>query len=209
VNPRLRIALMVAGTLSLGAIVFALVGLSREADAERQAAVLASARGSRFEGALKPPGLRAPDFALRTQEGRLLRMRDLRGRPVIVTFLYARCDETCAPTAQQIKAALDLLDRDVPVVAVSVHPSRDTPAAARHFLAEQGMTGRMDFALGTRAQLRPVWSGYAIQPQLEDAEHQATIALVDPRGRQRIGFPLSQATPSRIAHDVRLLARGA
>jgi protein SCO1/2 len=132
-------------------------------------------------------------------------MRDLRGSPVIVTFLYASCDETCPPQAQQIKGALDVLGRDVPALAVSVDPARDTAAQARHFLAEQGMTGRMDFVLGSREQLEPVWRGYAIQPQLDGAEHQAVIALVDGRGVQRIGFPLGQATPDRIAHDVRLL----
>ncbi len=36
-------------------------------------------------------------------------------------------------------------------------------------------------------------------------EHQARIVIVDQRGLQRIGFPVDQATPERIAHDVRLL----
>jgi protein SCO1/2 len=200
---------MVAGTLSLVAIVIGLVGLRAGAGGDRQeaAASLDAPRDSaRFEGAIKPRGLRAPDFRLRTQDGEPLTMRELRGSPVIVTFLYANCEETCPPQAQQVKGALDALGRDVPVVAVSVDPARDTPAAARRFLAEQGMTGRMEWALGTRERLEPVWKGYAIQPQLEGAEHQAVIALVDGRGVQRIGFPLGQATPDRIAHDVRLLA---
>jgi protein SCO1/2 len=202
---------LVAGTLSLGTIVVALLGLTRESSAgdERAAGpagrVEYPAEAARWEGALKPPALQAPDFALRTQDGEVLRMRDLRGRPVIVTFLYARCEETCPAQAQVVKGALDLLEEDVPAVAVSVDPGRDTPAQARHFLAEQGMSGRMSFVLGTRRQLRPVWTGYAIQPQLADAEHQATIALVDARGVQRIGFPLGEATPRRIAHDIRLL----
>jgi protein SCO1/2 len=210
VSARVLIVLAVAGTLSLVAMVVGVVGLSREAVAERTPAapgVRYPAEAARFEGALKPRGLRAPDFRLRTQDGRALRMRDLRGTPVIVTFLYTRCDETCPPQAQQIKGALDILGRDVPALAVSVDPARDTAAQARHFLAEQGMTGRMDFVLGSREELAPVWRGYAVQPQLRGAEHQAVIALVDGRGVQRIGFPLGQATPARIAHDVRLLAR--
>jgi protein SCO1/2 len=202
---------MVAGTLSLGAIVFALSGLSRARGAEGERGAVAAGvqypeESARFEGALKPRGLRAPDFRLRTQDGDVLRMRDLRGSPVIVTFLYADCEETCPPQAQQVKGALDALGRDVPVVAVAVDPERDTPAAARRFLAEQGMSGRMEFVLGSRKQLEPVWKGYAIQPQLRGAEHQAVIALVDGRGLQRIGFPLGEASPDRIAHDVRVLA---
>jgi hypothetical protein len=30
--------------------------------------------------------------------------------------------------------------------------------------------------------------------------------LIDKRGMQRIGYPLDQTTPDRIAHDLRLLA---
>ena len=208
-SPRAAIVLMVAGTLSLVASVIGLAGLRREAQVDARGATAsldAPGDSARFEGALKPPDLRAPDFRLRTQDGKALGMREFRGSPVIVTFLYADCEETCPPQAQQIKGALDVLGEDVPVVAVSVDPARDTPAAARRFLAEQGMAGRMEWALGSEAQLRPVWKGYAIQPQLRGAEHQAVIALVDARGVQRIGFPLGQATPERIAHDVRLLA---
>jgi hypothetical protein len=29
--------------------------------------------------------------------------------------------------------------------------------------------------------------------------------LVDRRGRQRVGFPMDQATPEMIAHDLRVL----
>jgi len=63
----------------------------------------------------------------------------------------------------------------------------------------------MDFALGSEAELRPLWDAYAIQPQLPGAEHQARIVLVDGDGLQRVAFPLEQATPERIAHDVRAL----
>jgi protein SCO1/2 len=71
------------------------------------------------------------------------------------------------------------------------------------------MLGRMRFVLGTRAELAPVWRGFAVRPQTARTEHQARIVLVDGRGRQRIGFPVDQATPERLAHDVRLLEGGA
>ncbi len=207
-SPRVVLALVLTGLLSLAGIVIGVLGQGGEAgEAEtRDPAVLASTRGSEFEGAVMPDGVRAPDFTLRNQDGEPVRMRDLRGRPSIVTFLYTKCDETCGPQAQQIKGALDRLGEDVPAVAVAVKPGSDTESSARRFLDEQGMTGRMDFALGSRRELEPVWKGFAIQPQLADAEHQARIVLIDGRGFQRVGFPLDQATPERIAHDVRVLA---
>ena len=176
------------------------------ADARRSRVVAADPAA--FEGSRRPPGMPVPDLRLRDQDGERVRMATLRGLPVVVTFVYATCRDTCPAQMQTIRGALDDLGRDVPVLAVSVDPANDTPARARAFLAEQRMTGRLDFALGSRAELRPVWRGFAIQPQLPNAEHQTRILLVDRRGFQRVGFPLQQATPERIAHDVRVLEAG-
>ena len=40
-------------------------------------------------------------------------------------------------------------------------------------------------------------------------EHQARFTLVDSEGYQRIGYPGAEATPERLAHDLRLLEREA
>ena len=136
-------------------------------------------------------------------------MRALRGQPVVVTFLYSHCQDTCPITAQTIRGALDDLGHDVPALAISVDPPNDTPASARKFLAEQRANGRIRFVLGSRAQLRPIWNGYGITPQRVTREHIAHITLVDARGRPRVGYPIDQATPERLAHDLRLLEKEA
>jgi protein SCO1 len=197
VNPRVVTALVVLCAAALGATVLA----SRDGDDEE------ALPASRFAGALMPKGVRAPDFTLRDQDGERISMRELRGKPVIVTFLYTTCEESCPAQAQTVRGALDELGHEVPAIAIAVDPPRDTPAQARAFLAKQRATGRIDFVLGSRAQLRPLWRGFAIQPQSVTQEHQARFTLVDKRGFQRIGFPGSQATPERLAHDVRLLER--
>ena len=195
-NPRLAIALFLAGLFALGMAAWAIVE-SRE----RPSAVAQE----EFAGARMPDGVRAPLFDLADERGDRVRMADLRGEPVIVTFLYTNCEETCPIAAQQIKGALDDLGRDVPAVAIAVDPPRDTPQRARRFLSKQRMRGRMRFVLGSREELEPVWRGFAVRPQTARAEHQARIVLVDARGFQRVGFPINEATPERIAHDVRLL----
>jgi protein SCO1/2 len=200
-NPRVLMALVLTSAFALGALV--LVGLARDEEADEPAVT----RGSAFEGAVMPPGLRAPDFELRNQDGERVTMRELRGRPVMVTFLYTTCEETCPLQAQTVRGALDQLGHDVPALAIAVDPPRDTPERARAFLAKQRALGRLDFVLGTRSELRPLWKAFAIQPQSVTQEHQARFTLVDERGFQRIGFPGSEATPERLAHDVRLLER--
>src|SRR5207302_10953472 len=37
----------------------------------------------------------APDFTLTTQDGARMSLRDLRGKVVAVTFIYASCTDTC------------------------------------------------------------------------------------------------------------------
>jgi protein SCO1/2 len=199
-HPRVLIALVLASVLALGTL--AVVATADREDSAPEDPLTAA---TGFAGAVLPEGVRAPEFTLTDQDGEPIRMSDFHGEPVVVTFLYTNCDETCPPQAQQIKGALDLLGRDVPVLAIAVDPPNDTPESAREFLAEQRMTGRMRFVLGSEEQLRPLWRGYAIQPQLPGAEHQARIVLVDEDGFQRVGFPLEQATPERIAHDLRAL----
>jgi protein SCO1 len=198
VNARVLIALFLVAVFTFGAVL--LVARSRDESGGDVATA-----GSRFQGAVMPEGLRAPDFELRNQEGERVSMRALRGQPVIVTFLYTNCDDTCPAQAQTVRGALDELGEDVPALAVAVDPPRDTPQSARAFLAEQRATGRLDFVLGSRSELRPLWNGFFIAPQTVTQEHQARFTLVDKRGFQRVGYPGFEATPERLAHDLRIL----
>ena len=197
-NPRVTIALML-GVAAVFAGIVALAWPSEET---------ASGGPDRFEGATLPAGLKAPDFALTDQEGRRVTMRALRGKPVIVAFLYSTCEDTCPIQAQQIKGALNELGTDYPALAVSVDPANDTPRNTKAFNSKQRMTGRLTWVLGRRAELAPVWKAYAATGQRDDLEHNARFVLVDPKGIQRVGYPLDKVTPERVAHDLRLLAAG-
>jgi protein SCO1 len=196
-NGRVLIALFLVAVFSLGLIWLA------APDQDDDGGVATA--GTRFEGAVMPDGLRAPDFALRNQDGDAISMRDFRGQPVIVTFLYTTCEDTCPAQAQTVRGALDELGEDVPAIAVAVDPPRDTPERARAFLSEQRALGRLDFVLGTRSELRPLWKGFHVQPQSVTQEHNARFTLVDKRGFQRVGYPGFEGTAERIAHDIRLL----
>ena len=199
-HPRVRIALMVAGTIGLLAVAAALIVLDPTPSSP------SGSDASQFAGSIRPPGPPL-DFRLTDERGREVTLSALRGRPVIVTFMYTTCDEDCPTMAQQIRGALDDLgpERQVPVIAVSVDPAGDTPRRALRFLAEQRLAGRMRFALGDRSSLQPAWRSFGVQPQERGREHAAWVVLLDRSGRQRIGFPASKLTSEGVEHDVRLL----
>jgi protein SCO1/2 len=181
------------------------------------AGVLLAGRGSESEaviphngwaGATRPPAATVPDFALTDQDGRTVRGTQLRGKPAVFAFIYSTCRDTCPAQVQTIRGALDDLGRDVPVYGVSVDPVNDTPRSAQAFLLEQKMKGRMEFLVGARAQLEPVWRAFGIAPQTKGREHSSYTVLVDATGHQRIGFPVDKLTQRGLAHDLARLGRG-
>jgi protein SCO1/2 len=199
VNARLRLTLT-ALTLCAAA---AVVGVALAAR-HRDPAPLALTDG--WAGAVRPPGLHVPRFALADQDGTRMTSASLRGQPTVFAFVYSTCRDTCPAQVQTIRGALDDTGVHANVVGVSVDPANDTPKRAQTFLVEQHMTGRMRFLLGTRAQLEPVWRAFGIQPQTKSLEHSAHVVLADATGLQRIGFPFDHLTPEGLAHDLARLA---
>ncbi len=192
---------MVAGTIGLLAVTAALLLIDPSGSSSDEAQVTGG-----FAGSIRPPGPPL-DFALTDERGLPVSLSAARGRPLIVTFMYTTCENDCPTMAQQIRGALDDLgpDAQVPVIAVSVDPARDTPGRALRFLAEQRLTGRMRFALRDRAELQRVWRAFGVPPQERGLEHAAWVILLDGMGRQRIGFPADKLTSEGIEHDVRAL----
>jgi protein SCO1 len=215
-SARARLVLVVIALLALSAIAaLAVLAATDEDNGDGAAAVVEdvntfSGPRSPFKGAVRP---KAPpgQFALRTQEGELVRLADLRGNVVVLSPTYATCDESCPVAAQQIRGALDDLaepERDrIRAFALSVDPANDTPDAAQEFLLERRLRGYLDYLLGTRRELSPVWREYGFAPQTEEREHNSYVVLLDGKGRQRVGFPTSFLTPEALAHDLRLLVR--
>jgi protein SCO1 len=155
-----------------------------------------------WQGAQRPPGAKLPDFTLTNQDGERVSAASLRGKPLVVAFIYSTCRDTCPAQVQSIRGALNDLGRQVRVIGVSVDPANDTPSLAKSFLLKQAMTGRMDFLLGSRAQLEPVWQAFGIAPQTKGRDHSSYTVIVDAQGRQRIGFPASELTPRGLASDL-------
>jgi protein SCO1 len=200
-------ALFATALVALVVIILAARGISDAGTSKVTTSGHAQGQISAFEGAVMPAGVHAPNFSLRDQRGRRVTMKEYRGSPVVVTFLYSHCHDTCPIEAQQIKGALDQLGHDVPALAISVDPARDTPRSVDRFDAEQGIGHRLRWVLGRARQLRPLWEGYNTTSELPSQEHLARLVLIDKRGFQRIGYPSQQVTPERLAHDIRLLEK--
>ena len=160
-----------------------------------------------LNGPLLPPGLHAPDFALTDPDGHPVTLSRYRGRVVVLAFIHSLCKGICPLMVEQIKGALDDLPRDgrdVPAIGISVAPAEDTPAHRIAFLRKHEMLTRLTYVNGPLTVMRRVWHAFAIAPQTHGEDHSAFVLLVDRRGIERVGYPVSQLTPEDLAHDIRV-----
>jgi protein SCO1 len=165
---------------------------------------------SGFAGAALPPGPRPPAVTLSDQAGRRVSLSALHGRVSILAFLYTRCGAACTVIAQQIRGALDDLGGAVPVLIVSADPAADTPASVRAFLSRVGLSARVRYLTGSRAQLAAAWGAFHVVPPSAGRAafaRSAPVYVLDRAGRPRVIFQLEQLTPEGLAHDVRAAQR--
>jgi protein SCO1 len=214
VSARLKLVLVAASVIAVALAASATIATLLQDDGGSAAEVTevqgAAGPKSPFKGALRPPAP-AAGFALRDQDGETVTLRGLRGRIVVLSPMYTTCRDTCPLVAQQIRGALDLLSDEernaVVALAISVDPANDTEASAKRFVLTRRVRCYLDFLIGSREALRPVWRAYGFSPQTEKLEHNSYVVLLDQRGRQRVGFPVDYLTPESLAHDLRVLLR--
>lgn len=154
----------------------------------------------------------APPLALRDYLGHPINISSYHGKAVLVTFIYTHCPDVCPTIVANLHNALGLIGPDggkVQIIGVSVDPKGDTPAAIAAFLAKHAMTGRMEYLVGSRAALIPVWrawGGYVSIPDTnEHVNHSAMVYGISASGRVMTIYP-ANFKPSEIAHDVPILA---
>lgn len=116
-----------AGRVAVGSVIL-LIGVGAGAATVRVAQV----RGDPFDPTGRDPELAvvpineaAPALGLVNQGGDTVTLASLRGRPVVITFVYAHCETVCPVMVHDVLAASE--GRAVPVL-VTLDPWRDTPA---------------------------------------------------------------------------------
>lgn len=169
--------------------------------------------GAGLQGLILRPQKPAPPLALRNYTGSPVTLEAQRGKAALVTFVYTHCPDVCPLIVSSLAAAQRQLGQrahQVAILAVTVDPRRDTPAAVRSFLAARGATGRMYYLLGNRRRLQPIWKRWGIGVTVDTrhviAGHSAIVYGITASGKMAVVYP-SNFTPAQIVHDVPLLAR--
>ena len=151
------------------------------------------------------------DFELTDQDGQTVRLSAQRRKLVLIAFLYVHCPDVCPLTAESLNRALRSLGPDrsrVRVLAISVDPTGDTPAAVRAFVETHRLLPEFRYLTGSRRTLARVWRAYYVGTERIAGNplvgHSAYVLLVDGEGRGRVHYP-GVPTSADVLHDLRAL----
>lgn len=214
------------------AFAFGVVLGSVQARAETEGATLEA--GAALERSQRALGTAVGDHAFRTADGRALRLTELRGRPVLVNFVYTGCSQVCPTTTRFLARAVNEADRTLgpgryAVATIGFNYPYDTPEAMKAFAKQQGIdradwhflspeagtiesvTRELGFSFAASAggfdhltQVTILDAGGRVAAQVY-GEDFAVPMLVDPLKALLTGAPLPEITLGSVVERVRLL----
>ena len=179
-------------------------------------AAAARATGHEAKGAARLAKIGpAPEFTLTTQEGGRLSLRDLRGKVVAVTFVYASCADTCPLLTAKLAGIQAKLGPEfgsrVFFASVTVDPERDTPEVLKRYAeAHKANPAGWAFLTGSPAEIRDVERRYGIYARKNprgDVDHTSLTSLIDRDGILRVQYLGVRFDPDELLGDLKSLLR--
>lgn len=159
----------------------------------------------------------APGFALTNEEGGETRLADLRGKVVVVNFMFTHCPSLCSVLTAELALLQEALAKehgdDVHFVSITVDPARDSPEVLREFAkAIHYDPETWDFLTGDAETIRRIAMAYGVA-YTNGAEtpirHNLLTTVIDRRGRIRVQYMGETFDPDGLFADIRDLTGGA
>jgi protein SCO1 len=151
----------------------------------------------------------AADFSLISSSGDQVALQDMRGKVVVVAFIYTSCTDVCPLLTEKMAQVRDELGPDfgasITFVSITVDPERDTPGVLKGYAEAFGADqGGWHFLTGEPANIREVARRYGVAASARDGnvDHTLLTSLVDRRGRLRVQYLGYRFDPDEFRRDL-------
>ncbi len=136
-------------------------------------------------------GRTVPDHALLDRAGQPVRLSSLRGKPLLVSFVYTGCFQVCPAGTRALEESVRGLEarfgaRQFNVVSIGFNQPADSPQAMKAFAAQNRITrGNWDFLSVPAAVVEPLTRAFGFRYAATAAgfDHVLQVSLVDAQGR--------------------------
>ncbi len=163
--------------------------------------------------ALAPPAKAAISGQLQPrlidQNGHRFVLPDLRGRPLIVTFVDAHCTQACPLINARFARAQDLFAQqhlDARLLTITLDPEHDSPAVMRELAQRFGADSRRWLlASGPPRDVRTIMREFRV---VAGDEHTTFVYVFDRNGALRDRLLASSILETQLAVELHVLASG-
>jgi protein SCO1 len=155
----------------------------------------------------------APRTVLIDENGKPFDLASLKGKVVLVSFVYTTCTGVCPGTTQAIARIQDTLKgaklwgKSVEFVSITLDPRHDTPEVLRRYARLFGADpAAWRFLTGSPAQVQSVindWGMWVKTLPTGALDHPSRVFLLDLGGHQRELYNLQFLQPASVLEDVR------
>ena len=165
------------------------------------------------EDSLAHSGDAAPDFALVDQDAKPVSLAALRGKAVLLDFIFTQCPGPCPILtgihAQVREGLSESESARVHFVSITLDPARDNPPTLRAYAAARKIdTAGWTFATGPVADVDAVVRAYgvgAVRTPSGEIEHTVATFLIDADGRIAKRSLGTSHAPEAIRADIEAL----
>jgi protein SCO1 len=151
-----------------------------------------------IRGPVSPlPHIRAaPDFNLITQEETSLSLTQLRGKVVVIAFIYTNCPDECPLLTAQLAALQSRLGSDfgsrVFFISITADPERDTPEVLKAYAERFGAKLQgWAFLTGNPEEIASLVRRYGLFAHVArdgSVEHTFLTSIIDRSGTVRVQY---------------------
>ncbi len=157
-----------------------------------------------------------PKLTLIDQNDRPVSLASLKGKPVLIDFIYSSCSGTCPMMTEKFATVAKLLGaslgNDVRMVSITLDPEHDTPSELRKYAEAHGIDARgWWFLTGKREQIAGELALFKVRAE-RDADgsiaHPTVGFLLGSDGRQVRQYDGLEVDPKTIVADIEGVLRG-
>ena len=164
-------------------------------------------------------GDEVPNFTLRNQNNREIRIQNYRGKALLLTFIYTRCPvpEYCTLMSNNFAQIDRALGQDpemygkTHLLSVSIDPTYDTPEVLRSYGAahteryENETFAHWEFAGGTSQQVKDIaqYFGLTYFPEKDQIIHGLRTVIVRPDGRVAKIYTGNDWKPEEVVEEIK------